>query len=184
MVSSTRIAGLTFVRRAILTAGMSSMRGFPEESENGSHRTVPRANHGLFQNPSSDANCCVSPEWVAHRLMPQGALQSPGVSTACSGSRVRGKACGSPDQIADFFISGLRKVPIPLAYPPKGLRSNGANHFIDFRLELGAGGGRAHWHGNDDLCRLFISKRKRGGAHRGTRGQTVVNQNHGTPTHI
>src|SRR6195256_6731020 len=87
------------------------------------------------------------------------------VSIACSGRPVRGKACGSPDQIAYFFIAGLRKVSIPLAYSPKGLRSNGANHFIDFRLELGAGGGRAHWHGNDDLGRLIVSKPERGGAH-------------------
>src|SRR6266403_5806700 len=106
------------------------------------------------------------------------------VSIACSGRPVRGKACGSPEQVAYFFIAGMRKVSIPLAYSPKWLRSNGANHFIDFRLELGASGGGAHRHGNDDLRRLIVSKRERGGAHRGARRQTVVNQNHGAPTHI
>src|SRR6267142_3821962 len=106
------------------------------------------------------------------------------VSVACSGSPVRGKTCGSPEQFAYFFVARLRKVSIPLAYSPKWLRSNGTNHFINFRLELGAGGGRAHGHGNDDLCRLFVSERERGCAHRGTRRQTVVNQNHGAPAHI
>src|SRR6266850_6959200 len=106
------------------------------------------------------------------------------VSVACSGSPVRGKTCGSPEQFTYFFVARLRKVSIPLAYSPKWLRSNGANHFIDFRLELGASGGGAHRHGNDDLRRLIVSKRERGGAHRGTRSQTVVNQNRSAPTHI
>src|ERR1700730_18037502 len=91
------------------------------------------------------------------------------VSIACSGSPVNRKACGSLEQIAYFFVAGLRKVSIPLAYSPKWLRSNGANHFIDFRLELGTGFGRAHRYRINDLCRLFTLKCECGGAHRGTR---------------
>jgi len=45
------------------------------------------------------------------------------------------------EQIADFFVTGLGKISVPLADSPKGLGRESTDHLIRFRFELRAGSG-------------------------------------------
>jgi hypothetical protein len=78
---------------------------------------------------------------------------------------VRGKVCGSPQQIAYFFIAGLGEICVPLSYAQEWLRRDGANYPIGYGFHLLAGLARRHRYSNDNLRRLLLLEREHSDAH-------------------
>ncbi len=68
------------------------------------------------------------------------------------------------------------KIFVPLADGVKILWPHQGDDFVGFAFELGIGRWGRCRHGDDDAGWLLQSHRPHGGAHRGTRGDVVVNQ--------
>src|SRR2546429_8916 len=70
----------------------------------------------------------------------------------CPRNRCRGNA---RQQIAYFFIRGLREISIPLPHRPEWLRGSRANDFVDHGLKVRGCSGRSDGNGHHDLSCAF-----------------------------
>lgn len=91
---------------------------------------------------------------------------------------------GFCQQLPNLFVRRLREVVVPQTDSVERLRRDRADHFLDLVPELIACFGSRCWNSDDDPCRLLLSERLRGGSHRRSGRQAVVDENDSASTDI
>src|SRR5258706_11630715 len=83
---------------------------------------------------------------------------------------------GARQRVVDFVVGGLAELVVPEAHRTEGVGSDRADHLVYVALQALADRRRADGDGDDDARGVAVLQRLDRGAHRGARGQPVVDE--------